>query len=145
MTETIQSAAYQTVLNKIDGINMDFTNDSGARLEEGQEVILKTTGKVDKRTTGAQIAIGVVYRAGDNQKKVGVRTYFVQTQRAQAKSSALNAGALVYQNGSLNSTTKYPEVVLATTGNICTMIVYYPGAENAEVRVGILPSAITKA
>jgi hypothetical protein len=141
MTGTIQPASNQTLKNwEKDCVHLSFVNDSGAALVVGQEVTLKTTGKVDKRNAGTDVPIGMVWIGGADQERVTVRLNCNLTMKAKAIGGTLNAGTFVVPNGNIDSTYETPEVIAAAEGDYVTMIVIKGGLANAQIILGWLKS-----
>ncbi|RUP41610.1 MAG: hypothetical protein EKK63_04975 [Acinetobacter sp.] len=144
-TGTVQNPKTQVIRNmKHDALQLEFTNDNGSALVEGQEVYVKSNGKVAARSTGAQIPVGIVLRGGDDGKRVLVRTYFTACMRGTAKTADIASGALIRQDGTVDAN-NVPNVVTAAAGNISCAICYLGGAVGAEVRYGIISGYVTKA
>lgn len=142
-TGTVMDKAAQTIKNmNSDCLQVSFVNDSGGILYEGQEVILKTTGLIDKRTTGVQKPLGIVVVGGADGKDITVRVYCLMILRAKAIGGTLNAGTFVKQNGNISTTTGAVEVVAAAEGDIVSHYVLKGGAANAEITVGVLYSPL---
>jgi len=109
-------------------------------LVAGQEVYISGDKTVAKRTSTTQLAIGILVSAPDNDLLVNVRTtLFRDSFQATAKGGALAAGALVRQDGTVDSNGK-PNYIATTTGHVASAIVLSGGAENAEITVGVLHS-----
>lgn len=142
MTGTIDNAAPQVITDlKHDALQLGFTNDSGAALSEGQEVILKTAGTVDKRSSGTTRPIGVVIKGGANAARVTVRTCFTAVLNGIAKGGTINAGTFVKPNGTLNADGK-PQYVAAVAGDYSLAIVVKGGAVDSEIKIAILDAPV---
>ena len=142
MTGTIDNAAPQVITDlKHDALQLGFTNDSGAALSEGQEVILKTAGTVDKRSSGTTKPIGIVIKGGANAARVTVRTCFTAVLNGIAKGGTINAGTYVKPNGTLASDGK-PQYVAAASGDYSLAIVVKGGVVDSEIKIAILDSPV---
>ena len=142
MTGTIDNAAPQVITDlKHDALQLGFTNDSGAALSEGQEVILKTAGTVDKRSSGTTRPIGVVIKGGANAARVTVRTCFTAVLNGIAKGGTINAGTFVKPNGTLNADGK-PQYVAAVAWDYSLAIVVKGGAVDSEIKIAILDAPV---
>jgi len=139
MTGTIQNAATVIISDlRHDALQLSFVNDSGITLTPGQEVMLKTDGTIDKRDAGSEIPLGIVVVAGENGKRVTVRTYFTAVIKGKAIGGAINAGVLVRPNGNKNDTTFIPEYVASTTADISVGLVIKGATQNGEILIGIM-------
>ena len=144
-TGPIQNPKTQVIRNmKHDALQIEFTNDNGSALVEGQEVYVKSNGKVAVRSTGAQIPVGVIMRGGADGDRVLVRTFFTLTLTGTCKTADIASGALIRQDGTVDAN-GVPNVIAAASGNIACAIAYYGGVVGAEVRYGIISGYVTKA
>lgn len=142
-TGSIESEAPQVVTDwKSDALQFGFTNDSGVELKQGREVILKTTGLLDKRSAGSEIPLGVVVIGGIDGARCTVRTGFTAAIKAKAIGGTLNAGTYVVPNGNVDSD-GIPEYIAAVAKDYATGYVIKGGAANASIKVGILDTAVT--
>lgn len=136
-TGTIQDAAVQVITDlRHDALQLGFTNDSGADLKRGDEVILKTDGTVDIRDAGSERPIGIVVVGGADGDRVTVRTYFTAVMNAIATGGAIVAGVPVVPNGS--KTDGVPQYIAAVATNYYCAITLNSVAQDADVVVGIL-------
>lgn len=142
MTGTVTNAAAQVITDlKSDSLQLGFTNDSGAALTEGQEVILKTTGLVDKRSSGTTKPLGIVIKGGANGERVTVRVFCTAVVNAIATGSTLNAGVYVKPNGTKNSD-NYPQYVAVASGDYAVGYVIKGGTATSVIKVGIMDSPV---
>ena len=131
-------------------LRLNFTNDSGTTLYEGQMVKIKAAGTVDKCSADTDIAIGQV-RGGVNwltdstatsvadQGTVVVDTFF-ETKTNIVASGAIVVGDVLYHTGSVDSTTKYP-IFKTCTGNAKGNAIALASSNDAATGVvGILRS-----
>lgn len=143
MTGTVENLAPQVLTDFSHGnLQFGFTNGSGGKLSVGQEVIFKSDGTIDKRTTGTQKPLGiVVVESADATIKATVRVAFMSAGNGVAFGGTLNPGDYVKQNGTLNGD-GYPQYVVCASGDYALAQVIKGGAVNASVVVGILNSPV---
>lgn len=142
MTGTVDTVAPQVITDlKSDALQLGFTNGSGAALTEGQEVILKTDGTVNKRAAGTSKPIGIVIKGGADAARVTVRTCFGAVVNGIAKGGTINPGTYVVPNGNKNADSK-SEYVAAASGDYALAIVIKGGAVNAEIKIAILDAPV---
>ena len=142
-TGSIQSAAVVIMTDmRHDALQFTFVNDSGGELTDGQELILKTDGTIDKRDAGTEIPFGVVMIGAANGAKVTARTFFTVTVKAKAIGGAINSGVFMKPNGNKDSTTNIPEYIAAVSGDYSVGLVINGAAENGELLIGILDGPV---
>lgn len=136
-TGTVQAAENNVIRDLVsDALQLGFTNDSGGDLSEGQEVIFKTNGKLDKRDAGTELPVGIVVKGGANGEKVTIRTFATAVIMGVATGGAIEEGTPVKPNGSLTS--GVPQYVAAVAGDYCVGIACVGAAQDASMRVMIM-------
>ena len=115
---------------------------TAAALEVGQEVIVSGNMVVGLRDGATQRSIGVVGTKPDDGFVTIRNAIFDDVIIAKAKGGTLNAGALVRQDGTVDSTTKLPNYIATTTGNLASGIVLSGGSAGADIRIGVLKTSI---
>lgn len=121
---------------------LSFINDSGAELKVGQEVILKTNGKLDKRDAGTEYAIGIVEVGAADGKKVTVLcTNIAAVIWGEASGDLSNEGQFVKPSGAVDATTGYPIYAAVASGDFAQAIVLEGNTTGNNIKVGILRTA----
>lgn len=138
MTGSIHNAS-KTICKYHETGSVDLTLLADSDLKYGQEVYLSGNNKVEKRTTSAQFPIGVVVTPGLDTKNVTVATIFQRTiQALNTEGGNLVAGDFVYHDGSVDANGLPGYAKADTDGDIVSGIVISGGADDTEVRVGLL-------
>jgi len=141
-TGTVQSAPFDAIINQVgDGyLQIGFTNDSGGALVEGQEVIIKSNGKLDKRDADGEFPIGIVYKGGANGARVGVKVRAGAQLNVVIKGGAATPGQFVRNNGNVDATTGLAEVVASPVNAYSGFIVIEGAAQDGVAKVLFLPA-----
>jgi len=144
MTGTFQSTPATGIKWKEEGnIQLPVVNGSGEDLVNGQEVIMKSDGTLDKRDAGTEFPIGVVAVGGKDGDRVTIHANFSAIIHASAKGAAHNPGAEVVPDGTL--TEGRVNYIAATAGDFVSGLVLTDAASTGDaIRVGILPQAYKK-
>lgn len=139
-TGTIQDEAAQVIFNKAGHrLTMTAVNDSGARLNPGTEVILKSNGTLDKRDAGTEFPLGVVEIGADNGNRPTVSLNGNMLMEVAPSTGTINAGTFVKPNGTVNAA-GYPVVVAAVAGDYASMLVVKQATAPALIKVLVLHS-----
>lgn len=142
MTGSIQDKAPQVFMDlEYGSINVSFVNDSGAALTQGQEVVFKAAGTIDKRSTGAQFPLGVVVTGAEDGERAVVNVLASYTAEVEA-AGTLVAGDFVYPNGNKNSVGR-PIVAKCSTGQLSMAVVMKGGTVGTVVKVIYLRAVVT--
>ena len=140
-TEAIQDKLPYVIDEQVGKlITIGFEDGASGALKQGDEVMLKTTGEVDKRGTGADFPIGVVGVEVNDESEVQVYTHFMATKVCyNAEGSAINAGNYLVPNGITNAN-GYPEYVLPQIMGLAvvTHVAIEPAGIAETVKVGVL-------
>ncbi len=115
---------------------------TATNLEVGQEVIVSANMTVAVRDNATQRSIGIV-ATKPHEGFVTIRNaIFEDVIVGVAKGGALSAGALVRQDGTVDSASKLPNYVAAASSSLASGIVLSGGASGGQVRVGVLKASI---
>lgn len=126
---------------RCEAIQLGFTNDSGSTLVVGQEVYLKTNGKVDKRVDGSTVPLGIVIVGGGTNERVTVRTFFTLSVTGLAKGGSLNPSTPVVHDGTVDTEGR-SGFIAAGNSEWYSGVVITGGAQNTEILIGIYDSVL---
>lgn len=141
-TGTIQSKAPQVITDlEMDGLQTGFTNASGGELTEGQEITLKTTGTVDKRTSGSEYPLGIVVVGAKDGERLTARINAKAIMNCIANGGTLQPGDFVIPTGTKNAD-NLPLYKKAVSDDIASAVVIKGATAGNAIKVAVLHGVV---